>query len=345
MGRSKAKGKQDSDAEEGRDSLPPSLADFMPLGSVCAELPAAHSSPALTVAQQSEAAVAQQSEPAARRQPPEDTLEELETRHKKEIRELEGAARAAKKAAGKSKAKEAVAAAEQAMERLRNVHESEVRFLQEQGAIFASQRLDDSASAANVCNAEAGVSERTDMALIKGLLAPRGERPNAAEELRIDPADGQAYPLRSFIEVYGDAEGHSRWAMALTWNESSAGLSRGPPYTVMGSKKGGFPVTVESRARGKTVTVIHNVTGDVEALLGDLKKAVGGGGVVRDGDVEVQGDHAAKVEGLLLKLGCIKGVSHTNIAGALLPGTKPAAKATKSIARLDKKASQPQRVR
>ena len=151
--------------------------------------------------------------------------------------------------------------------------------------------------------------------------------------------------IRDSIEVYGDAEGHSRWAMALTWNESSAGLSRGPPYTVMGSKKGGFPVTVESRARGKTVTVIHNVTGDIEALLGDLKKAVGGGGVVRDGDVEVQGDHAAKVEGLLLKLGCIKGVSHTNIAGALLPGAKPAAKAAKSIARLDKKASQPQRVR
>ncbi len=56
----------------------------------------------------------------------------------------------------------------------------------------------------------------------------------------------------------------------------------------MGSKKGGFPVSVESRSRGKTVTVIHNVNGDVEALLAELKKSLGGGGVVRDGNVEVQ---------------------------------------------------------
>jgi len=33
--------------------------------------------------------------------------------------------------------------------------------------------------------------------------------------------------------------------------------------------------------------------------------------------VYVQGDHSKKVEALLLKLGCIKGVSHSNIAAAL----------------------------
>jgi hypothetical protein len=51
---------------------------------------------------------------------------------------------------------------------------------------------------------------------------------------------------------------------------------------VNGSKKGGFPVSVESRAKGKKVTVIHNVTGDLTLLLSDLKSAVGSGGVVRD---------------------------------------------------------------
>jgi translation initiation factor 1 (eIF-1/SUI1) len=56
----------------------------------------------------------------------------------------------------------------------------------------------------------------------------------------------------------------------------------------MGSKKGGFPVSVESRARGKTVTVIHNVSGNVEALLADLKSSVGSGGLVREGNVEVR---------------------------------------------------------
>ena len=55
-----------------------------------------------------------------------------------------------------------------------------------------------------------------------------------------------------------------------------------PAYMVLGSKKGGFPVSIESRAKGKKVTVIHNVSGDVSLLLSDLKSAVGSGGVVRD---------------------------------------------------------------
>ena len=35
------------------------------------------------------------------------------------------------------------------------------------------------------------------------------------------------------------------------------------------------------------MTVIHNVSGDVGALLAELKGAVGAGGLVREGDVEV----------------------------------------------------------
>jgi hypothetical protein len=33
-------------------------------------------------------------------------------------------------------------------------------------------------------------------------------------QLRVDPADGNAYPLASFLECYGDDEGHRRWAAA-----------------------------------------------------------------------------------------------------------------------------------
>ena len=36
------------------------------------------------------------------------------------------------------------------------------------------------------------------------------------------------------------------------------------------------------------VTVVHNVSGDMEALLAELKTAVGAGGLVREGDVEIQ---------------------------------------------------------
>jgi hypothetical protein len=33
-------------------------------------------------------------------------------------------------------------------------------------------------------------------------------------QLRVDPADGNAYPLASFLECYGEYEGHRRWAAA-----------------------------------------------------------------------------------------------------------------------------------
>ena len=107
---------------------------------------------------------------------------------------------------------------------------------------------------------------------------------------------------------------------------------------VMGSKKGGFPVSIEPRAQGKKVTVVHNVTGDLDQLCKDLKGAVGSGGVVRDGNVEVQGEHVARTEAFLLKKGCIKGVSGANKAAAQ-PAAAKEAKPQKSIARLDAKAA------
>ena len=74
------------------------------------------------------------------------------------------------------------------------------------------------------------------------------------------------------------------------------------PYHVAKTRKGGLPVFVEKRAKGKTVTVVRNVTGDAENLLKTLKKRCGAGGVIRDGDVEIQGDHRAAVEVFLRAL-------------------------------------------
>eukprot|EP01116_Phalansterium_solitarium_P024437 TRINITY_DN8961_c0_g1_i2.p2 TRINITY_DN8961_c0_g1~~TRINITY_DN8961_c0_g1_i2.p2 ORF type:complete len:186 (-),score=36.39 TRINITY_DN8961_c0_g1_i2:139-696(-) len=113
--------------------------------------------------------------------------------------------------------------------------------------------------------------------------------------------------------------------------------SPAPTYIVHGSKKGGFPVTLETRARGKKVTIIHNVTGDSAALLADLKRAIGAGGVLRDNDVEIQGEHEERVAAFLVKSGCVKGVTNANKAAAAPPPKKPAP-APKSIAALDRKA-------
>jgi translation initiation factor 1 len=48
--------------------------------------------------------------------------------------------------------------------------------------------------------------------------------------------------------------------------------------------------------RGKTVTVVRGLPGaDLDAVAGDLKKHCGAGGAVKEGAVEIQGDHRAKV--------------------------------------------------
>ena len=65
---------------------------------------------------------------------------------------------------------------------------------------------------------------------------------------------------------------------------------------------------------------------------------MGSGGVVRDGNIEVQGEHVARTEAFLLKKGCVKGVSGANKVAAQ-PEAKDA-KPRKSIARLDQKAQQ-----
>jgi translation initiation factor 1 len=47
---------------------------------------------------------------------------------------------------------------------------------------------------------------------------------------------------------------------------------------------------------GKTVTVVRGLPrGDLAAVASDLKRRCGSGGAVKDGAVEIQGDHREKV--------------------------------------------------
>jgi translation initiation factor 1 len=57
---------------------------------------------------------------------------------------------------------------------------------------------------------------------------------------------------------------------------------------------------------GKTVTVITGVSGDdaiIASLAQQLKKLCGSGGTVKDGNIEIQGDHCDKVQAKLTSLG------------------------------------------
>ncbi len=57
---------------------------------------------------------------------------------------------------------------------------------------------------------------------------------------------------------------------------------------------------------GKTVTVIAGVMGseaELTTLAQQLKKLCGSGGTVKDGNIEIQGDHCDKVQARLTELG------------------------------------------
>lgn len=57
---------------------------------------------------------------------------------------------------------------------------------------------------------------------------------------------------------------------------------------------------------GKTVTVISGVPASSEtlaALAQQLKKLCGSGGTVKDGTIEIQGDHCEKVQAKLAEMG------------------------------------------
>jgi translation initiation factor 1 len=58
--------------------------------------------------------------------------------------------------------------------------------------------------------------------------------------------------------------------------------------------------------RGKIVTVVRGVAAaDLSAVAAELKRLCGSGGTVKDGAVELQGDHRAKVAARLESLGYV----------------------------------------
>lgn len=55
--------------------------------------------------------------------------------------------------------------------------------------------------------------------------------------------------------------------------------------------------------KGKTVTVISGLGGDLKSQLKDLQRLCGAGGAVKERNIEVQGDHRVKIRQYLEKKG------------------------------------------
>jgi translation initiation factor 1 len=74
-----------------------------------------------------------------------------------------------------------------------------------------------------------------------------------------------------------------------------------PPATA-----GNIRLRLDRRASGRLVTVVTGLPGkppEVLALAKALKAAAGAGGTVKDGALELQGDHRSLVEGALAARG------------------------------------------
>ncbi len=78
--------------------------------------------------------------------------------------------------------------------------------------------------------------------------------------------------------------------------------SNAPAFHIQKTRAGNWPLFLEKRAKGKMVTVIRNLSGDLAPLLAQLKKRCGAGGVLRDDTIEIQGDHRKTIETVLAQL-------------------------------------------
>eukprot|EP00913_Durusdinium_trenchii_P017981 g16898.t1 len=88
--------------------------------------------------------------------------------------------------------------------------------------------------------------------------------------------------------------------------------THGAGFTVEATKKGALPIKVESRAKGKKVTIISGVRGNAQLLCSTLSTLLGIGGTVHNEAgqqvIQVQGSQADRVAEALGKLNCLKGV-------------------------------------
>ncbi|MGO9993728.1 MAG: stress response translation initiation inhibitor YciH [Steroidobacteraceae bacterium] len=81
------------------------------------------------------------------------------------------------------------------------------------------------------------------------------------------------------------------------------------PKGAPGVRPGGGAVRVGREVKGRAGKGVSTVTGllltpaEIEALATKLKKRCGSGGTVRDGIIEIQGDHRDVIVAELVKLG------------------------------------------
>ncbi|AAY80232.1 stress response translation initiation inhibitor YciH [Sulfolobus acidocaldarius] len=65
-------------------------------------------------------------------------------------------------------------------------------------------------------------------------------------------------------------------------------------------------IKVEKRRYGKEVTIVEGISNDeteLKKIASELKSKLAAGGTVKNGKIELQGDHRDRVKELLIKMG------------------------------------------
>ena len=71
-------------------------------------------------------------------------------------------------------------------------------------------------------------------------------------------------------------------------------------------------ITVDKRRYGKMMTIVDGINPhdlDIDALISNLKSICACGGTIKDGKIELQGDHRTKVKETLEKMGFVVDIS------------------------------------
>ncbi len=71
-------------------------------------------------------------------------------------------------------------------------------------------------------------------------------------------------------------------------------------------------ITVDKRRYGKMMTIVDGINPhdlDIDALVSNLKSICACGGTIKDGKIELQGDHRTKVREALEKMGFVVDIS------------------------------------
>ncbi len=73
--------------------------------------------------------------------------------------------------------------------------------------------------------------------------------------------------------------------------------------TEVNSGKTAYIERDRKKRRGKTVTVISRLSGNLKELQKELQRECGAGGSVKANTIEIQGDHRDKIAGILKEKG------------------------------------------